>query len=344
MRTGSGLLIGLLALIGLGAAIAYTCLFTVPEWEQALITQFGEIKGEPITEAGLYFKLPWQVVERFDKRLLRWDGSQTTTITRDRRTINVDVTARWRISDARRFLETTRSINQADVRLNGIIEGAVKDEIAKFELYEVVRSSNRILDLDEEGLMLEVRDEDGMVISSEDFATLGVILPRLNQDASGRYTAGRPIVLEGILNEARRRIEQVGLGIHLEDVLIKQLGYIREIESNVYAQMNAELNKIAAGFRSIGQQRAEQRLGEMTRELAIIESAAIERSQRVRGQAEAESIKIYADAFNRDPEFYQLIRSLDAYDKVLGPNTSIIMGTDSALYRLLKQDALKPRP
>ncbi|MCD8481344.1 MAG: protease modulator HflC, partial [Verrucomicrobia bacterium] len=95
-------------------------------------------------------------------------------------------------------------------------------------------------------------------------------------------------------------MEQVGLGIQIEDVMIKQLGYIREIEANFYAQMNAELNKIATGFRSTGQERAEQRLGEMSRELAIIESSAIERAQRIRGQAEAEAIAIFADAFSRN--------------------------------------------
>jgi membrane protease subunit HflC len=326
----------LLALIAIGAIAGKFCVYTLAEWEQAVITQFGEVLGEPTTEAGLYFKLPWHKVERFDKRMQRWDGSQTTAITRDRRTINIDVTARWRIADARLFRETIRSTNQADARLNGIIEGAIKDEIAKFDLFEVVRSSNRILDPADKELRVQIQDDAGTVIASEQFATLGSELPRL------AASAGRPIVLQNILAEARRRIEQIGLGIQLEDVLIKQLGYIREIEANVYAQMNAELQKIAAGFRSSGQQRAEQRLGEMERELSIIDSSAIERAQRIRGEAEAEAIGIYADAYNQDPDFYRLLRGLEAYERGLGGNTTLILSTDSPLYELLKD--LLPKP
>jgi len=125
--SGKALLIAAVAIVG--AVLAWFSLYTVNEWEQAVITQFGEVIGDPVTEAGLHVKLPWQQVKRFDARLLRWDGSQTTTITRDRKTINVDVTARWRIDDAKQFLEAIRSADQADTRLNGIIAGAVKDRL-----------------------------------------------------------------------------------------------------------------------------------------------------------------------------------------------------------------------
>lgn len=322
----------IVVLIGAGF-ILYRSVFTISEWEQGLVLQFGEVIGEPITDAGLHFKLPWQEVVVYDRRLLRWDGSQTTTITRDRRTINVDVTARWRVSDARRFREAIGSISQADTRLNGIIEGAVKDEIAKFDLYQVVRSSNQILSRDDIEITVVGQND---TFEADELATLGADLPRLRM-RDGEYLAGRPIVLQGILAEARRRIEQIDLGIHLDDVLIKQLGYISEIEANVYAQMNAELNKIAAGFRSTGRQRAEERLGEMQRELAIIDSSAVERAQRIRGEAEAQSTLIYAEAFNADPDFYSLIRSLEAYEKILQQNTTVVLSTDSPVYRLLRE-------
>ncbi len=331
-------IIGLLILIIVFGVLAKFCVYTVSEWEQAIILQFGEVRGDPVTEAGLHFKMPYQTVERFERRLLRWDGNQTTAITRDRRTVHIDVSARWRIADARRFRETIRSTDQAERRLNGIIEGAVKDEIAKFNLYEVVRSSNRILDTDEDmELVLDIDDEEVDDIDADALRTLGSDLPRLAVDRDGEYEAGRPIVLQNMLTEARRRLAQVDLGIELEDILVKQLSYIREIEANVYAQMNAELQKIAAGFRSTGRQRAEQRLGEMERELAIIESSAVERAQRIRGEAEADSTRIYADAFNADPEFFLLLRRLEAYEKALGSNTRLIMGTDSPLYQLLKR-------
>jgi len=337
-RSGQAPIVLILSAVILAVVIilAGFSLFTVNEWEQAVVTQFGEVVGEPITEAGLKFKLPWQMVRKYEKRLLRWDGSETTTITRDRRTININVTARWRIANARRFLETIGSVNQADARLNGIIAGAVKDEIAKFELFEVVRSSNRIIDQERKLMPNQIPDEISDQMEADDLATLGATLPRLKQDSEDNYVVGRPIVLDNILKEARRRLLQIDLGIEVEDVLVKQLGYIQEIESNVYAQMNAELEKIAAGFRSSGQQLAEERLGEMQRELAIIESSAIERSQRIRGKAEAESIKIYAEAYNRDPDFYAMLRSLEASEKILKKNSTLVITTESPLYRILK--------
>ncbi len=334
---GSGKAILIAAIAIVGAVLAWTSLYTVNEWEQAVITQFGEVVGDPVTEAGLHVKLPWQQVKRFDARLLRWDGSQTTTITRDRKTINVDVTARWRISDAKKFLEAIRSADQADTRLNGIIAGAVKDEIAKYDLYEVIRSSNRILDLETEEITLELDSEDMEEITVEEVATLGSDLRELPENEDGTYLAGRPIVLQGILAEARKRLTQIGLGIELEDILIKELNYTTEIESNVYAQMNAELNKISAGFRSQGRKRAEQRLGEMEKELARISSEAEQRAQLIRGEAEAKSIKIYADAYNQDPDFYRFLRTLNTYEKALGGNSRIILGTDSPLFHLLKR-------
>jgi len=319
------------------AVILFFSLYTVREWEQAVVTQFGEIIGEPRTEAGLHMKAPWQEARMFDKRLLRWDGSETTTITRDRRTVNIDVTARWRIDDAAQFLRSVRSENRADSRLNGIIAGAIKDEIAKFQLYEIVRSTNRILEAKKRNIAKNMSQKAGDDLDADELATLGQNLPPLETTDDDTYKAGRPIVLDNILEEARQRLKQIELGIHLEDVLIKQLGYIEEIESNVYAQMNAELQKIAAGFRSKGEELAEERLGEMQKELAIIESEATERAEKIRGEAEAEAIKIYADAYSQAPEFYKLTRSLEAYQKVLQDNTTMVLTTDSPLYETLKQ-------
>ncbi len=321
---------------------AWTSLYTINEWEQAVITQFGEVVGDPVTQAGLHAKLPWQKVRRFDSRLQRWDGRQTTTITRDRKTVNVDVTARWRIDDAKQFLEAVNSISQADTRLNGIIAGAVKDEIAKYDLYEVIRSSNRILDIKEDEISIDLDSEEMGDITVEEVATLGSDLPELRQSPDGAYLAGRPIVLKGILEEARKRLAQIGLGIDLEDILIKQLNYTQEIESNVYAQMNAELQKISAGFRSHGKKRAEQRLGEMERELARISSQAEQRAQIIRGQAEAEAIRIYAEAYNQDPDFYRFLRTLQAYEKSLGSNSRILISSGSPFFDLLNQIDLTP--
>jgi modulator of FtsH protease HflC len=326
--------ITLLVVLGLVLFIAVNSMFIVREWEQVVITQFGEIQGEPVQKAGLHFKKPFvQDVHRFERRLMRWDGQPFTLYTKDRRTIHLNITARWRIDDAAVFLPRVRTIPRADRALYVAIEGALRDEIGKYDLYEVVRSSNFILtDRGEFGLSLEAVEE----IDLEEIATLGREVRELRRDAQGNYVAGRPVVVSGILADARRRIEEARLGIHLEDVLIKQLNYTRDIESNVYAQMNAELGKISAGFRSHGKKNAEQKLGEMQRELAAIESAALRRSAEIRGRAEAEAIQVYADAFNRDPSFYRFVRTLEAFEKSLGPNAALILSTDSVFFDLLR--------
>jgi len=165
---------------------------------------------------------------------------------------------------------------------------------------------------------------------------LGREIRELPRDEAGNYLGGRPVVLEKILEEARKQVAEAVLGIHLEDILIKQLNYTQDIEANVYAQMNAELQKISAGFRSHGQKNAEQKLGEMEKELASIEGAAQERVARIKGRAEAEAIAIYADAFGRNPDFYRFLRTLETYGKTIGSNSSLIVSTDSALFGILK--------
>jgi modulator of FtsH protease HflC len=331
----SSVIIGAAVALGLLLFLAFNSLFIVREWEQVVVTQFGDIQGEPIQQAGLHFKTPFiQDIHRFEKRLVRWDGAPFTLYTSDRRMIHVNVTARWRIEDAAAFLPRVRNVDRANERLSQLIEGALRDEIGKYDLYEVVRSSNRILqeeiDLTLDG---EVADLD---LEIEDMATLGRETRELRRDGAGNYVVGRPVVTNRVLQLARSRIAEAGLGIRVEDILFKQLNYTREIESNVYAQMNAELQKISAGFRSHGRKNAEKKLGEMERELARIESAAMEQSRRIRGRAEAEAIAIYAEAYNRDPDFYRFLRTLEAYQKVLGVNGSLVISTDSELFELLK--------
>lgn len=334
-RGGAPLLIMVAIALVVGVFLAFNSLFIVREWEQVIVTQFGEIQGEPIRKAGLHFKKPFvQELHRFERRLVRWDGLPFTLYTADRRTIHVNVTARWRIADASVFLPRVRTVESANVRLYQLIEGALRDEIGKYDLYEVVRSTNHILR--EASISLNMEGDPAAEIDLNEVATLGRETRELRQDEEGNYLAGRPVVTARILDVARMRIEAAVLGIHLEDILIKQLNYTRDIESNVYAQMNAELKKISSGFRSHGHKNAEQQLGEMEKELASIESMALEESERIRGRAEAEAIAIYADAYNRDPDLHRFLRTLEAFENSLGKNASLIISTESALFDLLK--------
>lgn len=325
-------------------AVGFQSFYVVNEWEQAVLTQFGRPVGEPVTEAGLHFKAPFvQDVHRFDRRLLRWDGERHTTITKDRKTILVDVTARWRISDAKRFLMSVQTVERAHRRLDGIMESAVKNEIAKFGLFEVVRSTNRIqnaeLSFAPEEVLADAGEEE-----RQSFRTLGKQIPPLPMDGE-RYLAGRPVATERILASARRVLgdDQTRLGIELVDVMIKTFNYTSEVEQQVYLQMNEELKKISARFRSQGRRRAEEKRGQMTRDLERISSEAEREAERVRGAGDAKATDIYAQAYSADPDFYAFLRTLEAQKTAIGGNHTLFVSTSSPFYRLLEDRQLLER-
>ncbi len=329
------IILAILLLLAVVGFLAYNSVFVLNQWEQAVVVQFGEIQGEPVTEPGLKFIKPFiQDAIVYDKRLLRWNGNRTTAITRDRRNVEIDVTARWKIVDASKFLQRIRTERIANDRLNGIIENAVRNVIASYDLHEIVRSSNQIL-----GSTVPVapiiEGEGGETLDFlEGITTLGRVLPEL-ETVNGEIR-GRQAVLAEILRTAKRDIASLDGGIEVADILIRQLSYTKDIESNVYSQMNAELGKISAGYRSLGNEKAERKRGEMQRELATIRSEGERRAAEIRGEGEAESIRIYAQAYNQDKEFFRFLRTLRSYEKVIGNNTTLVLGTDSELYHILK--------
>ncbi|RMG14539.1 MAG: protease modulator HflC [Deltaproteobacteria bacterium] len=323
-------------LLVLGAIVFSQSAYTVNEWEQVIITEFGKPIGGPIDEAGLHFKTPFvQEVHRFDKRLLRWDGERHRTITKDRKTILIDVTARWRIADAEQFLMSVQTVERAHRRLDGIMESAVKNEIANFNLYEVVRSSNKIIE--EQAKITAAYEEDEHEGRPSVSFTLGKQVPPLKTGPQGELLAGRPVVNQRIIENARRVLnnETTKLGIEIDDVLIKAFNYTGEVERQVYLQMNEELKKIATRFRAQGRRRAEERRGEMVKELETIESGALRDAERIRGEADAEATRIYAEAYGQDPDFYAFLRTLEAQKTAVGKNHLLILSTDAPFFELL---------
>ncbi len=330
-------------LIPIGVVLAIVVvsqsLFVVNEWEQAVVTQFGRPIGDPIVKAGLHFKAPFvQDVHRYEKRLLRWDGERHDTITKDRKTIHIDVSARWRISDALRFKEEVTTVQRGNQILDGIITSAVMNEIAQYNLYEVVRSTNRIREA-EITFQLEGMDDDDVELQQQE-AFLGHETPELETDEEGEYMAGRPLVAYRILERARASLADEAVGIELEDILLKAFNYTSEVEQQVFAQMNEELKKIATRFRSQGQQRAEQRRGEMLRELETIQSAAQRDAERIRGTGDAAATDIYAQAYLQNPDFYTFLRTLEAQRRAMGENHTLIISSDGPFYQLLQDHRL----
>ena len=285
-------------------------LYTVSETEQVILTQFGEPVGEPVVTPGLHVKIPFiQRTNYFEKRFLEWDGSPNQVPTRDKRFIWVDTYARWRITDPLLFFQRLRDERGAQSRLDDILDGETRNAVARHDLIELVRSTNR--------------DPADVPIESEEEA---VILETIER--------GRQEITRSILETASGRTAD--LGIELLDLRLKRINYVEEVQQDVFARMIAERQRIAEQFRSEGQGESARIDGERERELAQIQSEAYRQAEELRGVADAEATRIYADSYSRDAGFYAFTKSLETYEQTMDPNTYFILGTDSELLQYLE--------
>lgn len=308
----------LLVIIAAAAVLIYSSLYVVPEYEQAIKTRLGEVVGEPVTEPGLHFKVPFLEEVRFlDKRILTWDGTEEQVPTRDKKIIFVDTTARWRIVDPIKFLQTVHSEFQAKVRIGSIIDGETKNVVSKYDLVETVRSTNRILE--------QRKAQDQKRSEDEQEKITGEIV---------EISVGREKLSELIVENSRREIND--MGIELIDVLIRRIAYQKDVEQKVYDRMVSERTRIAEKIRSIGKGEAAKIKGTMNLDLKQIQSDAARRSKEITGKADAEAIKIFADALNQDPDFYQFIRSLEVYKSIFKKKGALVLSTNSELFKGLE--------
>ena len=295
-------------------------LYTLEEGQQAVILQFGRPVGQPVTDAGLHLKLPFvQDVRRFEKRLLIWDGDPNQIPTKGREFIWVDTTARWRIADAKKFLESVATETGAQSRLNDIIDSVVRDQVSASELVELVRSAS-----------WEV--PPGEVLEE--------VPAEMQEELKKQIARGREEITRTILAEARKIIPQYG--IELVDVRIKRLNYVESVQEKVYARMISERKRIAARFRSEGEGRSAEILGTMEKELRQIRSNAYRQVQEIQGKGDAEATNVYGEAYGGDPEFYAFSRTLEAYKEGQNKNSVMILTTDSDYYRYLKEAGTHP--
>jgi modulator of FtsH protease HflC len=296
-----------LAIIGLSSA------FIVDETEQVVITQLGKVVGSPKTSPGLYFKIPIiQTAVYFPKNLLQWDGDPGQIPTLEKTYLWVDTFARWKITDPVKFLQTVNNTTNARSRLDDIIDPAVRNFITSYPLIETVRNSNRKLDTFEIGI-----DE-----AAE------------NERPISNISTGRDQITDGILKQAQPKLSP--FGIELVDVKIKRVNYVEKVRESVYGRMIAERKQIAEKFRSEGKGEATKILGEKERMLKEITSGAYRKAQEIKGKADAEATRIFADAFGVDPEFYSFAKTLEIYSESMDQSSSLILSTDSGFLKYLK--------
>jgi membrane protease subunit HflC len=289
-----------------------------------VITQFGRLIGEPKTEPGLNFRIPFiQHATFFPKNLQEWDGDPGQIPTLEKTYIWVDAFARWRIVDPIKFFQTVNNTTSAIGRLDDILDPAVRNFVTSYSLIETVRRTNRVMDTFEIGIGNKNEQEQ-------------------EQDQRPQFiiNTGRENIMKGILKQAQPKLEP--FGIELVDIKIKRVNYVEQVQKSVYGRMIAERKQIAEKFRSEGKGEAQKILGKKERELKRIQSGAYRKAQEIKGKAEAEATKLYAEAFGIDPDFYSFSKTLEIYGESLGDDASLVISTDSELFRYLKGSTKNP--
>jgi membrane protease subunit HflC len=288
------------------------CVYKVKETEQVVVTQFGKPVGEPKITPGLKLKMPFiQRTNYFEKRYMEWDGDPNQVPTKDKKFIFVDTYARWQITDPLQFFKRLTDERGAQSRLADILDGETRDHIAGHNLEEVVRSVNRT------------------PVSSG-------LIGEETGDTLNNISTGRQKIEDLILISANEKAKD--LGIVILDVRIKRLNYVEEVRAQIYERMKSERYRIAERFRSEGQGEASKINGEKERDLKTIQSEAFRRAEEIRGRADARAAAIYASAYDKSPaarNLYGFMKSMETFRMTFDSSTTIILSTDSELYKYL---------
>jgi len=297
--------------------------YTIDMTEQAIVTQFGMPVGDPVKDAGLHWKTPFiQSVNRFEKRVMEWDGPAAKMPTKDKVFIVVDTFGRWQVDDVMTYFKKLRDERSALSRLNDILGSETRNVIARHNFIEAVRTT-KDRQVSPEAMAMSA----ALSTHTKDTPVQG--LPPI--------TKGRVILEEEILKSAEPKVREYG--VKLLDVRFKRIDYDASVSASIFQRMMTERQKIAEMHRSEGAGQAAEILGERERDLAEIESEAYRKVQEIEGAADAKATEVYAKAYNQSPEaveLFEFLKTMDAYKKLLTADTQMIFTTDSDLFRYLK--------
>ena len=297
--------------------LLFAAAYTVSENEQVIVTQFGKLVGGSVTNAGLHFKIPFiQEVNRIEKRALRWDGRPIEMPTKDKTFIVVDAFARWRINNPTNYLLALRDERSALSRLDDILGSEIRSAIAKHELIEVIRTTTN-----------RVPESDAVIELVR--GSVGQLYP---------IRKGRSKVQQEVFENAALKVAV--FGIELLDVQFKRINYNPSVRTRIFERMVSERQQIADRFRSEGAGEAAKITGQKAKDLQTIESEAYRKIQEIKGQADARATEIYAAAYNQNSqasELYEFLKTMETYKQVFSNDTTLILTTDSDLFKYLKQ-------
>jgi len=307
-----------LAVLGIGTFVVMSSIYTVSEVQQAIITQFGEPVGAPVTTAGLKVRIPFiQDVNLIDKRVLEWGGTPTDMPTKDKLYISVDLFARWRIVDPLQYFLRLRDERSAQSRLDDILGSETRNAVAKHELIEIIRTTKDRVPL-----------RDTVLAGAGPEQGVGSLVP---------IQKGRKVVEQQIFAAAAEKVRV--FGIELLDIRFKRINYNVSVRPKIYDRMISERRQIAERYLSEGNGEAARIRGDRVRDLNKIQSEAYRQVEEIRGMADAKATEIYSKAYNQSPEaveFYDFTRTLQSYKSIIGTNTTLVLSTRSDLFKFLE--------
>ena len=287
--------------------------------------------------AGLYFKMPFvDEVHRMPNVVLEYDAPPWEMHLADQKLIRVDNFARWRIENPLLFLVRVRTEARAHDRLRDDINDQMRGEIGGNSLTEVIRTTNRFVDrrpafLEElgDGLGAEVEE-----MVQEDFYHDSPIREHIER--------GR----EEIMKEITRAVD-LGVrewGVRVLDVRIRRAELLEANLEAVFQRMEAERSRLSKGYRSEGERQASIIEGQTDRRVEVMKANAQRDAEILRGEGDAEAAGLFGDAFAAHPEVYEFIRTLDLIEQSTPPNSELIVGLDTSIYRLLRSPHISMEP
>ena len=302
----------IILLLGLSSS-----LYIVNEGEQAIILRFGEpISEKPIDKAGLHFKFPIiNSVYKFEKRILEWDGKPEEIPTKDNKYIFIDSFARWIISDPLKFYKSAKNEMIAQSLLDDIIDGAVRNEITGKVMEQIVRFSNR-----------ELPQVSSDYLSTTDENQKNESIP---------ISGARKEITNNILNSVSKKLDELDIGISVIDVQLKRIDYNSRVQQDLFNRMITFQNTIAEKYRAQGRGQKEESLGQQIQKEKEILSSSYLDAQKIRGEADAEAVKIYADSYNKAPDFFNFMETLKAYSETIDSTTTLILSSKNKFLRYL---------
>ena len=288
-------------------------LYVVQETEQVVVTRFGDVQNVH-TSPGLYVKAPFvDTITTYDRRLLRIDAPPSQFLDRDINILEIDVYGRYKIVDPRAFLQTLTTEDNARSILAQRINSSLRAEVAERSREEIIGGD---VELDESGE--PVTDDEG--------------------NSRVRATNSRTELLDDVRIAVQESLaaEEPSFGVEMVDIRVKRADFPQEVAGRIFERMRSDREKISRRLRAEGEEEARTRRAAADREVEVILAAADRDSNRLRGDGEAQAIAILAESLNKDPEFFSFRRSLDAYKEFLNQETTIILSSESEIFKYLQ--------